>query len=51
MCSVAVGYVLLRQLCRVEEGSDQLGYVAMGYVKLRQSGWGPVRLVQLRFGS
>lgn len=59
MCSVAVGYVLLRQLCRVEEGSDQLGYVAMGYVKLRQfsRGWvfldqlGSVEAVEVRSGQ
>ena len=50
-------YVLLRLLCRVEEGSDQLGYVAMGYVRLRQfsRGWvcldqfGSVKTVMLQF--
>ena len=49
--------VELRLLCRVEEGSDQLGYVAMGYVRLRQfsRGWvfldqlGSVEAVMLQF--
>ena len=44
---VEVRCVLFRLLCRVEEGSDQLGYVHLCYVMLRQFSRGWVFLGQL----
>lgn len=48
---VEVRCVMFRLLCRVEEGTGQLGFVALGLVKAVVVCSVPLALVKLGFGS